>query len=300
MFCFARQFGTSPENAVGAALCGRPSPVAGRSPIHPVGEGLAPPAMSREWPWLAVGAGPRPARPLRTMTLIGRAASQGFALRGDLLCPRRQRRQNAAGGGLRWASPPIVAPPPDPRNLRGPNSGGCWGAVRRGRDNDCPRIRAAAAVPPKSRRLDWLDQTGAPDRSGSNLCWRKLAGGSGDPPVLRLCCFCLRCCRGGPMWPPADFPPGNVSSPSRRGGACPSRRFSEFFRSTLGFRPLRRRAESSRPTDVIVHGRRAATEGRPYGISGASQQNRTTGGHLAAQLLYFFPDFPKKRTGPLL
>ena len=117
------------------------------------------------------------------MTPVGRDDSarrtlQGFALRGDLLCPRRQRRQNAAGGGLRWASPPIVAPPPDPRNLRGPNSGGCWGAVRRGRDNDCPRIRAAAAVPPKSRRLDWLDQTGAPDRSGSNLCWRKLAGGS--------------------------------------------------------------------------------------------------------------------------
>mgnify|MGYP007043254752 CR=1 FL=1 len=28
--------------------------------------------------------------------------------------PRRQRRQTAAGGGLRWASPPIVASPPDP------------------------------------------------------------------------------------------------------------------------------------------------------------------------------------------
>ena len=128
--------------------------------------------------------GGTPARPSPWAVMpVGRDDSarrtlQGFALRGDLLCPRRQRRQNAAGGGLRWASPPIVAPPPDPRNLRGPNSGGRWGAVRRGRDNDCPRIRAAAAVPPKSRRLDWLDQTGAPDRSGSNLCWRKLAGGS--------------------------------------------------------------------------------------------------------------------------
>ena len=29
---------------------------------------------------------------------------------------------------------------------------------------------------------------------------------------------------------------------SRRGGACPSRRFSEFLDSTLGFRPLSRRA----------------------------------------------------------
>ena len=33
---------------------------------------------------------------------------------GEFLFPRRKRNQNAAGGGLRWASPPIVAPPPDP------------------------------------------------------------------------------------------------------------------------------------------------------------------------------------------
>ena len=59
-----------------------------------------------------------PPAPPWAVTSVGRAASQGFALRGDLLCPRRQRRQNAAGGGLRWASPPIVAPPPVPR-LRG-------------------------------------------------------------------------------------------------------------------------------------------------------------------------------------
>ena len=129
------------------------------------------------------------------MTSVGRDDSarrtlQGFALRGDLLCPRRQRRQNAAGGGLRWASPPIVAPPPDPRNLRGPNSGGRWDAVRRGRDNDCPRNRAAAAVGPKSRRPGQRDQKGAPDRSGSNLCGGKSAGGSSASriayPSLRL------------------------------------------------------------------------------------------------------------------
>ncbi len=36
---------------------------------------------------------------------------------GEFLFPRRKRNQNAAGGGLRWASPPIVAPP-GPR-LRG-------------------------------------------------------------------------------------------------------------------------------------------------------------------------------------
>ena len=125
--------------------------------------------------------GGTPARPSPwAVTPAGRDDSarrtlQGFALRGDLLCPRRQRRQNAAGGGLRWAPPPIVAPPPDPRNLRGPNSGGRWGTVRRGWDNDCPRIRAAAAAGPKSRRPGQRDQKGAPDRSRSNLCggnWR--------------------------------------------------------------------------------------------------------------------------------
>ena len=50
-----------------------------------------------------VGAGPRPARPPWTMTPVGRDDSarrtlQGFALRGESLCPRRQRDQNAAGG----------------------------------------------------------------------------------------------------------------------------------------------------------------------------------------------------------
>ena len=106
-----------------------------------------------------------------------------FALRGEFLCPRRQRNQNAAGGGLRWTYPSIVAPPPDPRNLRGPNSGSLSVTVRRGRDNDCPRIHAAAAVGPKLRRAAALDQTGASDCSSSNLCGGKSAGGSGDPPL---------------------------------------------------------------------------------------------------------------------
>ena len=38
----------------------------------------------------------------------------GFRPLGEFLFPRRKRNQNAAGGGLRWASPPIVAPPPAP------------------------------------------------------------------------------------------------------------------------------------------------------------------------------------------
>ena len=91
------------------------------------------------------------------------------------------------------------------------------------------------------------------------------------------------------MWPPADFPPGNVSSPSRRGGACPSRRFSEFFRSTLGFRPLRRRAGSSRPTNVMVHGKRAGQETRPYGMVGKTFCGRgLAGGHRGPPLRRFW------------
>ena len=70
--------------------------------------------------------------------------------------------------------PPPVRSPPAPRNLRGPNSRGLPVTVRRGRDNDCPRNRAAAA--PKSRRPGQLDQTGAPDCSRSNLCGRRIGG----------------------------------------------------------------------------------------------------------------------------
>ena len=40
-----------------------------------------------------------------------RASRDNFALRGDLLCPRRQSRQNAAGGGSRAFSMPYPAIP---------------------------------------------------------------------------------------------------------------------------------------------------------------------------------------------
>ena len=72
---------------------------------------------------------------------------------------------------------------------------------------------------------------------------------------------------GGHRGPPVPRC-GTFSRSSRRGGACPSRRVLEFFQSTLGLRHARRRAESSRPTDVIVRGRRAATEARPSPVAG--------------------------------
>ena len=113
--------------------------------------------------------------------------AKGFALRGDLLCPRRQRRQTAAGGDSHRRHEQVPSgsssfSPRPPENTR-PNSRGLPNTVRRGRDNDCPRIHAAAAVGPKLRRAAALDQTGAPDCSSSNLCGGKSAGGSGDPPL---------------------------------------------------------------------------------------------------------------------
>ena len=184
---FLRHFRISPENAVGAALCGRPSvlrrgmfprhpvgasprlarpPVAGRFPVHLVGEGLAPPAMSREWPWIAVGAGPRPARRffIRVSFL-----DEGFALRGDLLCPRRQRRQNAAGGGLRWASPPIVAPPPDPR-LRGDTPTPFCKIS--GAQNMVPGMIPSRPLGPGAvQNFGWYGSTAAP---GSDQPWQRV------------------------------------------------------------------------------------------------------------------------------
>ena len=196
------------------------------------------------------------------MTPVGRDDSarrtlQGFALRGDLLGLRRQRRQNAAGGVPRSPYGSSGATP-GPRNLRGPNSRGLPATVRRGRDNDCPRIRAAAAISPKSRWAGMLGQTGAPDRSGSNLCGGELAGGSEYPPLQgNFGRYGFTAAPGSDQpWqrvqvgvrrtdpspedrdarrarrlgaPPyrvslACLPPQNVSPPPRRGGACPFRR----------------------------------------------------------------------------
>jgi len=47
--------------------------------------------------------------------------------------------------------------------------------------------------------------------------------------------------------------------------------------SPKGRNPVRRRAESSRPTDVMVYGGRAGQETRPYNISGKMQKKRTAG-----------------------
>ena len=97
------------------------------------------------------------------------------------------------------------------------------------------------------------------------------------------------------MWPPADFPPGNVSSPSRRGGACPSRQFSEFFRSTLGFRPLRRRAlrtswsmEDGRPQRAAPAAFRHTTDKQHGGQPGKAASGKLkVDTHKAGECLLF-------------
>ena len=86
------------------------------------------------------------------------------------------------------------------------------------------------------------------------------------------------------MWPPACSPSGNVSPPSRRGGACPSRWFPEGFHFTRRFSPegrnsVRQRAESSRPTGVMVHGRRAGQSPAPT----TSQADHSKTGGRAGQ-----------------
>ena len=66
-------------------------------------------------------------------------------------------------------------------------------------------------------------------------------------------------------------------------GAHPRRSFGFFpiagkETRPAGRNPVRRHAESSRPTGVTVRGGWAGQETRPYGVSGRSQQNRTVGG----------------------
>ena len=114
----------------------------------------------------------------------------GFRPAGRVSFPAMGKKPKDRRGRLTSPSgtsspPPPVRSPPDPRNLRGPNSGGLPVTVRRGKDNDCPRNRAAAAVAvaPKSRRPGQLDQTGAPDCSRSNLCGRRIGGRVWDPPL---------------------------------------------------------------------------------------------------------------------
>ena len=84
-------------------------------PVHPV-EGLAPPAMSRKWPWIAVGAAPC-GRPFsvnhdaRRARRLGAPHLAGFRPAGRPPLPAAARRQNAAGVSRGRLMAPAVPPP---------------------------------------------------------------------------------------------------------------------------------------------------------------------------------------------
>ena len=138
-------------------------------PRHPVGEGLAPPAMSREWPWIAVGAGPRPARPPRTMTPVGRGDPArrltGFRPAGRPPLPtaakeakrRRGRLTSPSGtGSLRLQ----FVLPRTPGIYGSPIPGGDWSLSGAGWTTTAP---ASATLPLLARNQDGL------------VCWTKQA-----------------------------------------------------------------------------------------------------------------------------
>ena len=150
--------------------------------------------MSRKYPWFAVGASPRLARPL--WFAVGASPRLARPLLRDV-------SHHPVGEGL--------APPTGFRNFP-----------------------VNAGILPCEAAHQVVASYGRHGHRRAALCGR-------PSPVARR------------------FPP------SRRGGACPSRRFSELFRSTLEFCPAGRRAGSSRPTGVVVIEGRADQETRPYG-----------------------------------
>ena len=94
--------------------------------------------------------------------------AEGFALWASFFPSDGKTKGSPRVSRGRLTAP--AGPPPAPRNLRGPNFRGLMVTVRRGRGDDRPRNRAAAAVGPKTRWTGMLDQTGAPDRSEPNFC----------------------------------------------------------------------------------------------------------------------------------
>ena len=267
--------------------------------------------MSRKCQWFAVGAGLLTRPPpvdcdARRARRLG-APPYRVSPCGASFFPSDGKETKGSPGETHIAvgnkfPPPPVRSPPDPRNLRGPNSRGLPVTVRRGRDNDCPRNRAAAAAAPKSRRPGQLDQTGAPDRSRSNLCGGESAGGSGTRPYEAISVTRnTMAAAGGPQRKAqrsgfalerrsdgmSELCPSGRSEGygirdaegSGRGATMggdahrspPPAAFWFLFRrgkrnSPKGRNPVRCRAELSHPTDVMVYGGRAATWGRPYFI----------------------------------
>ena len=161
---------------------------------------------------------------------------------GEFLFPRRKRNQNAAGGGLRWASPPIVAPP-------GPRLQGI-------------PLRPSEEVPARKMRLQVLIPSGplGPGAAQNFGLHHFTAAPGSDQPWQRV--WDRRCVgrsrshesgTGGSGIHPCGEP---LAFPRHGGRGKPL--------------PYGWKGKHSATED-----RRAATRGRPYGISGRTQLNRT-------------------------
>ena len=183
------------------------------------------------------------------MTSVGRDDSarrilQGFALRGDLLCPRRQRRQNAAGGDSHRRREQVPSGSssfsPGP-----PFTGDTPTPFRRssGAQNTVPGVDSFRATGPWSGAKFWpapfynrawfrpaVAEGAGRGRAGRSRSHESGTGGSQTRPY------------------------GDVSLPRRSFGFFP---IAGKETRPAGRNPVRRRAESSRPTGVTVHGRRA-------------------------------------------
>ena len=121
-----------------------------------------------------------------------------------------------------------------------------------------------------------------------NITRKRRRGGPLRPPVPRCGTFPHSSRRGGPLWPSVRSPPGGVYPSPRRGesqtrpspvagrslihpvgeGLAPPAGFRNCFGQRRGFRPVGRRAGSSRPTGVMVHKGRVTLCGRPSPVAG--------------------------------
>ena len=193
-FCSAgRRAGSSRPTGVmvhegRAALCGRPFPVAGRFPCHPVGEGLAPPAGFRNFSgqrWnFALWDGAPGRRALRAAWSAEGGRVRRPAPTGQFLSLRNQtgplkRRR----GGPLW--------PPVP---------GCGTFPRHpvGRGLPLPPVFGISPVNAGILPCGTARRVVAPyGRHGP-----RRAGGSGDPPLQRLRQITAKRTAGGHMGPP--------------------------------------------------------------------------------------------------
>ena len=245
-----------------AALCGRPFPVAGRFPCHPVGEGLAPPAGFRNFSgqrWnFALWDGAPGRRALRAAW-----SAEGGRVRRP--APTGCQTKYSKTGQREGQAPPLRG---GRERFPGRGQAGTWGVV------------LGAACSGHCGRI------GVPD---SHPLPRLVGNRRGCGTISTEILHCIRA-----QWPGRNetrnrilragtFAEGRRGIPRKRGtggGATmggdahrspPPAAFCLLCRRGQRRSPRRakpcevRRAESSRPTGVMVHGGRAATRGRPYG-----------------------------------